>query len=347
VTTSGAIGVGVIGLGIMGRVHVTSYAAAESSGLTNRLVAVADPRPDQLRGSAAGGNLTAGKGELELGPDVRCYATGEDLIRDPEIALVSICTPTDTHAGLAVAALEAGKHVLLEKPVATTVGEIRRVADAAKESGRLIMPGMCMRFWPGWTWLKDRVEDGALGSLIGVTFTRMGAPPSWSPEFYLDRQRSGGALFDLHIHDADFVQHCFGLPHSVVSQGTVDHLTTMYRYAPGRGPVRVVAEGGWGAAAGFPFRMRYTAQFERGTADFELGREPSLMLARDGKGEAVVVPLEGAYQAQVRHMLEAVAAFRVGAPFKLRATIEDAEGVTRLLHAERRSLETGRAEAVA
>jgi predicted dehydrogenase len=347
-----SIGVGVIGLGFMGRVHVASYAPAHLSGLSSRLVAVADPRSDQMRGAGAG-NLKVGEDSLELGLEVRRYASSEELIRDPEIELVSICTPTDTHADLAVATLSAGKHVLLEKPVATSVGDVRRVAEAAARAGRLIMPAMCMRFWSGWTWLKQRVDEGArgeLGRLVGVTFTRMGAPPSWSPEFYLDRQRSGGALFDLHIHDADFVQYCFGLPDSVVSQGTVDHLTTIYRYPPGRGPVRVVAEGGWGAAAGFPFRMRYTAQFEKGTADFELGRGAPLgplLLARGGKGEVVPLPSEGAYHAEVRHMLEAVAAFKAGAPVKLRATIEDAERVTRMLHAERRSLETGQAELVA
>jgi predicted dehydrogenase len=238
--------------------------------------------------------------------------------------------------------------VLLEKPVATTAAEVRAVTEAARRSGRLVMPAMCMRFWPGWAWLKERIAEGAaceLGPLVGVTFTRMGPPPSWSPEFYLDTDRSGGALFDLHVHDSDFVQYCFGAPRTVFSSGTVNHLATLYLYSPG-GPSRVQAEGGWGPTRGFPFRMRYTAQFERATADWDLSREPALMLAREGRWEPVALPAETAYQAQARHMLEAVAAFREQRDFGLRATIEDAESVTRLLIAERRSLESGKQETI-
>jgi len=131
----------------------------------------------------------------------------------------------------------------------------------------------------------------------------------------------------------------------VFSRGTVDHLTTMYLYPEG-GPSRVLAEGGWGPARGFPFRMRYTAHFEGATADWDLTREPTLMLARDGRWEPVPVPAETAYEAQVRHMLVAVVAFGEKRPFSLRATIDDAESVTKLLDAERRSLESGRPEAI-
>jgi len=213
VSGQSAIGVGVVGLGFMGRVHVDAYARARTTAIDCRLVAVGDPRPATSITPAShdGENLQAAEGG-EVGPDVRRYASATAVFEDPDVELVSVCTPTDTHASLAVEALEAGKHVLLEKPVATTIEEVRMVAEAARRSGRLLMPGMCMRFWPGWTWLKERIAEGDLGRLVGVTFTRMGAPPSWSPEFYLDAGRSGGALFDLHIHDSDFVQYCFGTP---------------------------------------------------------------------------------------------------------------------------------------
>jgi predicted dehydrogenase len=333
------IGVGVIGLGFMGRTHIGAYAAASG----NRLVAVADASADRLSGRAEqAGNLASPASQQVFDPaQVKTYQKSQDLLRDSEVELVSICTPTDTHSPLAVAALEAGKHVLVEKPLATTVEEIRRVAGAAKAAGRLVMPAMCMRFWPGWTWLKDRIDDKSLGRLLGITFTRMGSAPTWSPEFYRNDDRSGGALFDLHIHDADFVSYCFGVPDSVCSQGTTHHLTTMYHYRDGRGPQRVVAEGGWGAAAGFPFRMRYTAQFENATADWDLSRDPVLLVSHEGRCEPEPLPAEGAYQSQVRHMLEAVTAFRANRSFRLRATIGDAEAVTRLLNAERQSLARG------
>src|SRR6185436_1602303 len=98
---SDAIGVGVIGLGFMGRIHVASYAAAKAPGVRARLVAVADQRPGQLGTSARGDeNLKVGEG-AEIGPDVRRYSDAAELLRDPDVELVSICTPTDTHADVA------------------------------------------------------------------------------------------------------------------------------------------------------------------------------------------------------------------------------------------------------
>src|SRR5262249_23222748 len=152
-----------------------------------------DPRPGAAA-APSGENLRV-EGAAEIGPEVRRDSSASEGLEDPEGELVSICTPTDTHAALTVDALEGRKHVLLEKPVATSVEEVRRVGVAAHRNGRLITPGMCMRFWPGWTWLKERIAEGGaceLGRVVGVTFARMGPPPSWSPEFYLDADRSGG-----------------------------------------------------------------------------------------------------------------------------------------------------------
>src|SRR4029453_5583634 len=98
------------------------------------------------------------------------------------------------------------------------------------------------------------------------------APPAWSPAFYGDPARSGGALFDLHVHDADLVRWLFGAPGAVTSTGTLDHVTTLYRYADG--PAHVVAEGGWDHAGGFPFSMGYTVVFERATAGLGPARPP-------------------------------------------------------------------------
>jgi predicted dehydrogenase len=118
---------------------------------------------------------------------------------------VSICTPTDSHIELAMTALAAGRHVLVEKPVALRSAEVARLAQAAAPAGRVCMPAMCMRFWPGWEWLKERIEAGEFGRVRSATFQRVGAPPDWSA-FYGDYARSGGPLHDLHIHDADFIR---------------------------------------------------------------------------------------------------------------------------------------------
>ncbi|MCZ6597462.1 MAG: Gfo/Idh/MocA family oxidoreductase [Planctomycetota bacterium] len=334
------VGVGVIGLGFMGRTHLAAYRAADEAGHPNRLVAVCDQDPDRLSGDSGrspAGNFDPGNigAERLFDPaSVAGYERPEELLSDASVELVSICTHTDTHVELALAALEAGKHVLVEKPVATALSDVERLAEVARASDRLCMPAMCIRFWPAWSWARERVVDGSLGAVKSATFRRLGTRPGWSG-FYADQERTGGALVDLHVHDTDFVRWCFGDPESVVSTGTLDHLTTLYRYP--EGPPHVTAEGGWDHGDGFDFRMRYTVVFERATADYDMAREPQLVLARDGGVEPVELESINGYDGEVRHLLDAIAAGG-GA---LRATIDDAVGHTRLLAAERTSLATG------
>jgi len=270
--------VGVVGLGFMGRTHVAAYRAAAAAGHPNRIVALCDRDLARLRGtSGARGNLEASGADPLAGLEsARVHEEPAALFADEEVELVSVCTPTHTHVPLALAALAAGKHVLLEKPVALRAADVARLAGAAKKARRLCMPAMCMRFWPGWSWLAEAVRARTYGKAKSAVFRRLGSPPSWSKGFYTDSAKSGGALFDLHVHDADFVRFCFGAPTSVMSTGSLDHVTTLYRFA--RGPEHVVAEGGWNHTSGFPFFMGYTVVFERATAEFALGREPALQL---------------------------------------------------------------------
>jgi predicted dehydrogenase len=347
------INVGVIGLGFMGSTHIQAYAAAARAGCACRLVAVADPHAERLAGLPTRGNLrgaveVAGAEEALLFDPaaVKTYAHAADLIADDDVQLVSICTPTQTHVDLAIAALEAGRHVLLEKPVAVSSRQVQRLADFARDAKQRCVPAMCIRFWPAWRWLKQRIDDGALGAVRTATFHRLGSMPAWA-DFYADHARSGGALFDLHIHDADFIYHCFGPPDSVSSVGTINHVQTQYRYAGAHAsgdrapPALVSAEGGWGHDTGFGFKMRYLVNFENGTADFDIGRTPQLLLHAGGESREVDLGLEKGltgYDMQVRHILDLITG-REKTPL---ATLDDAAAVARLLEAERTSIETGR-----
>jgi len=332
-----AIGVGIVGLGYMGRTHLAAYRAADGAGLRNRVVALCDSELAKLGGKAfqlgnmekRGANPFAG---LE---SVAIHREASALFADEEVELVSLCTPTDTHVPLALAALAAGKHVLVEKPVALRARDVSRLADAARKAKRLCMPAMCMRFWPGWSWLMEAIDSRSFGGVKSAVFRRLGSPPAWSRGFYGDSARSGGALFDLHVHDADFVRHCFGAPDSVVSTGSLDHVTTLYRYRSG--PGHVVAEGGWDHSSGFPFFMGFTVVFERATAEFALGREEPLTLARDGQARALPLEEGTGYDGEVRHVLAAIAGRA-----RPRATIDEAVGLVRMLEAEKRSLASGR-----
>lgn len=331
------IGVGIIGLGFMGRTHLAAYQAAAVAGHPVRVAGICD-RVDvrHARAAASPPGVVDPLAGPPLPPDARWFDDAEALLYDDRVDLVSICTPTDSHVALASAALRAGKDVLLEKPVALRSADVRALLDVARQSTALCMPAMCVRFWPAWLWLKERIAEGSFGRLQSLTLQRLAARPSWSTAFYQDTSRSGGALIDLHIHDADFVLWCLGSPRSVLTHGSPDHFTTVYRFADG--PAHVLAQGCWAHAAGTPFRMRFTAAFERATAEFDLSRAPQLLLSRDGASRAVPMSVLTGYDGQVRHMLGCLRGQE--APL---VTLEDALRVAQLLEHEQRSLQQERA----
>ncbi len=331
------INVGVIGLGFMGATHVAAYQAAAEAGFACRLVAVADPKPDRRAGRLGDvrGNLASGSDAAAFdSAQVRGYASAEELLEDPSVDLVSICTRTDTHIELAERAMRAGKHVLVEKPVALTAAPVRRLADVAAACGVVCMPAMCMRFWPAWSWLKDAVDRRRFGAVRSARFTRLGCRPAWS-ESYQDDNLTGGALVDLHIHDTDFITWLFGEPAHVCSTGDIQHITTLYGYP---GVSHVAAEGGWDQHEGFSFTMRYLVNFERATLDFDISRQDQLLLCRDGQATPIEVePLTG-YDGEIRHLIECLTKDR-----RPLVNLRDAAVTQAVLEAERRSLECGEA----
>src|SRR6185436_17151965 len=134
---------------------------------------------------------------------------------------------------------------------------------------------MCLRFWPEWAWVRNAIVSKTYGKTLSARFRRVAEPPGWGHKNFFDGAESGGALFDLHVHDTDFIQHCFGPPQNVFSNGyskisgAIDHVVTQYEY-PG-GPI-VHAEGTWAMTEGFGFNMSYTVNFETATVDYDIAR---------------------------------------------------------------------------
>jgi len=332
-------GVGVLGLGFMGRTHLAAYHAAEAAGFPCEVVAVCD-RDRRAPGSIGEGNLRFAIDTNELYDSSRVvrYDSAGELFNNPRVEIVSICTNTESHAELTLRALAAGKHVLCEKPISLDLPTVKNVARAAAKANTLCMPAMCMRFWPGWSLLKEIITKNMYGKVVSAAFQRLSSAPNWSTKFYKDPSRTGGALVDLHIHDADLVRYLFGMPDSVTSAGSIDHVTTLYHYK--NGPEHVAAEGGWNHTFGFPFRMRYAVVFEKATLDFDLLRDQKLMLSKNGKTESLAfAPITG-YDAEIRHFVDCVSKGNNGNfdKSKLIATMDDAVGVTQLLAMERKSL---------
>jgi len=278
--------VGVIGLGMMGMTHLDVYSKLDGV----EVVAISDINPDLLHGRAqAKGNIDGqAKGLFDFDA-VKKYDEGKKLIRNKSIDLVDVCLTTQLHMEFGRRVLRAGKHVMVEKPVARTWREAKKLVAAAEQSPKFAMVGQCMRFWPQWVWLKNAIDAKTYGRVLSANFRRTASHPGGN--FYLDGDLCGGALLDLHVHDIDFIQYCFGQPNSVRSIGDsritnkIDHIITQYEYDDV--PI-VVAEGSWMMTEGYGFEMQFTVNFERGTAIYDLSAEDPLKLIEPNREPQVI-----------------------------------------------------------
>ena len=256
----------IIGCGFMGSMHAQVYASLSNASLA----AVVDIFPDSA------------KEKLQaLGIDVPVYTGLERLLHEVDIEAVDICSPTDQHEELAKTAAAAGKHLFIEKPLAFDLESCREIRNAVEEAGVFAQVGHCIRFWPEYIALKEFIDSGKGGKLKSLSLQRRAARPAYSQGDWLNNEsRSGGAAFDLHIHDTDFIIHLLGLPRSVYSKASQgrsgpDHVFTLYDYDA----VAVHAEGGWDYPGKYGFCMAFEAVFEHASIAYNSASGKPLTLA--------------------------------------------------------------------
>lgn len=340
-----AVKVGIIGLGFMGRMHLAAYLKLRGAAV----VALADIDEDKRRGNTAGaGNLGDTGLQLDVKSFQQVYDSGFKLIADPAIDLVDICVPTCDHKDLFVAAVEAGKHVLCEKPMAVKPSDVAAMIAAGKKAKGAVMIAQCVRFWPAYVLLKQYVSTSRLGKCKSVILCRQGGKGLWSP-WYFDSAISGGAIYDLHVHDTDYVNFLFGKPSAVGSIGSVggttdkgvDHVVTNY-YFPKETAEAVTAIGAWHQHKTWPFFMGYTAVFERGTLDFNIQRPQPVMLYTDESAEEIKVPATDGWFEEIQYMIECVSKGERPAL----NMVESTEITMKIVQAEERSIQRGSVENV-
>ncbi len=264
--------IGLIGLGFMGTTHLGIYKAMADA----EVVAIADVDPAKRAGdiSKVAGNIGNSDNSKPLDmTGIRTYADGFDLIRDPGIDIVDICCPTPYHADYIVAALNAGKNVFAEKPFARNLEQAEAIAAAYKNAKGYLNFGMCVRAWPEYYYVRQEYQAGKYGNLHSATFRRLSPSVDgngWE-NWFIDGDRSGGALLDMHLHDTDVIRFFFGRPKAVTSAGVrnvisknggVDHVITFYHYD---NDTLVEAEGGWMMAKTAPFEMTFQIICEKAT----------------------------------------------------------------------------------
>jgi predicted dehydrogenase len=216
--------VGIAGVGFMGWIHYLAY--REAPGV--KLAAICTRDKKKLAGDWRGikGNFGPPGEKIDVS-EMHCFSNINDLLRDPEIDLIDICLPPHLHHDVAVQALHAGKHVLVEKPMALTVADCSGMMHAANRSGKQLLVGHVLPFFPEYAEARRIVEGGKYGRLLGGTFKRVISDPLWLADFF-QPNRVGGPLVDLHVHDAHFIRLLFGMPNFVSSQGRLRNNVVEY-----------------------------------------------------------------------------------------------------------------------
>jgi predicted dehydrogenase len=206
------VGVGIVGTGFARTTQLPAWAACEGA----RVVAVASGRRENAERAAR-----------EFGiPSVA--SDWREVVSHPDVDLVSIVTPPSTHAEMAVGALEAGKAVLCEKPMAMDAGETARMCEAARASGRLALIDHELRFVPARRRMRELIQGGGLGrvrhaKLLFRGDSRASAERPWS--WWSDERSGGGALGAIGSHAVDALQWLLGARVSHISASLAAHVS--------------------------------------------------------------------------------------------------------------------------
>lgn len=291
----------IVGLGFMGATHLKAAFTIPDLDL-----AVVSRDDKKLSGdlSSVGGNMSSTDAQMDFSR-VKKFRTFEEVLEDKSVDAVDLCLPTALHESFTIRALQAGKHVLVEKPMGLDAAACERMIAEAEKCGRLLMSAQVLRFFPAYDSLKNWVSSGKSGDIRTALFRRRCAAPGWGP-WLKDKIQSGGGVFDLLIHDIDMALYLFGAPQRVSATGHEDlekevDVIVGNLYYPG---FTATITGGW-HHEGYPFSMEFTVVGDNGTMEYHV-RDANPTLFEAAKPSLEVLPLEGidGYRAEIEYFVK-------------------------------------------
>jgi UDP-N-acetylglucosamine 3-dehydrogenase len=323
--------VGILGSGFMGQTHARAFAKLPDV----RVVAVSSRSMEKAE---------------KLAKEVGAKPTTDDMtiIDDPSIDVISNTLPTHLHPRYTIAALQAGKHVLLEKPFALTAADCDPMIEAQKTSAKVLMLAHVLRFWPEYVALVDFVHSGKIGRPLAAVASRLSVEPGWA-NWFLDPELSGGAVLDLMVHDLDALNWLFGTPKAVYARGHQarpnlwNHVLTIVDYGGAHGSV----EGSEMMPKDYPFTSTLKVLCEGGSVEFafraggvsvEMGGGSSLMVYEPGRAYKLEAKGGDGYETQTAYFVDCVRQNRQ----PTLSTPEQGRLAVNLANAVRESLETGK-----
>lgn len=256
--------VAILGYGGIARAHRKGYELLAKKRDDLQLVALCDIDPEQFSKQVAINSGNSGVGDME---QYRTYTDLDEMLAKEEPDVIDICLPSYLHCEYATMLLRRGYNVQCEKPMGLNSEQCNEMVLAAKESGKGLMIGMCLRFDKMYTTLKKFIDEETFGKVTSAFFERLSALPRWGFDgWFRDYSRSGGAALDMHIHDVDMIRYLFGEPKAIsaVTSDTKMKCTTVhstFRYDD----KIITAIGDWGKADGWHFSAGYTVNFEKAT----------------------------------------------------------------------------------
>lgn len=233
----------------------------------------------------------------------------QEALLDTDI--VDVCLPTLHHKDITLKALAAGRHVICEKPISLDVDEAEEMAAAAKLNKRIFMIAQVVRFWPEYAKLTDMIKKEEIKDILNITFSRYGAPPSWSVnKWMLSDKKSGGIIHDLIIHDVDYAVSLFGIPEWVFAKRTMlnSEYTAYVNIILGYKDTNVLIEGGFDMPNQYP----YTTGFRLTTGDMALEyvnkNKKGLLKYDNVNADGIKLEYEdyNPYQKEIEYFLECI-----------------------------------------
>lgn len=318
--------VALIGCGGMGRLHASM---AVKAGFN--LVACADAVPEAMQSVAR-----------EHGAEACADAAA--LFKRDDVDVIAITTPTTTHKDLAIAAAQAGKHVFCEKPFCRTTKECKETLAAAKKAKVKLFVGHVVRYFQEFEAMKAQIAAGKIGTPGFIRMFRGGLFPGAEGSWFHDYAKSGGATFDMLIHDFDWLRYAFGEPEHVFCQALmrskpsrVDYSMSTFKMKSG-----LIANviGSWAHPSGF--RVAVEICGTDGQIAFDSAESPLLIQKRQraGAGPDMIVPASpvdvSPYQLE---WMDFAAWLDGGTP---RVTAEDAMIAVRMAEAALESAQSGK-----
>jgi len=296
----------VVGCGGMGHRHTIAYHTLEQTGLSNmELMAVCDIRRENAE-------RVAGEVERLFDRKPLIFTDLEQMLAHPHIAAVDVVTDGSTHHHIAAAALQAGKHALVEKPLGITVRACRKIIDAAAHSGTVLATAENYRRDPVNRLALAVIDAGLLGDPFLMMQTSLGGNDVMAATPWRHRKEKGAIGLDMGVHYADIIRYFLGNYRRIFGRGMIvepvrhrplheDHPLISYREQTRTYPETVKASGEDSVLAQYEMYSGATVQFThigggRGSRRFERsihGRWGALDVPRDRSGKAVRLRLEG------------------------------------------------------